>query len=53
MLMEIDLGFLEDNEVDVKSGIEYTGGKEKYLSALKRYYQNPHIQKSSLKKTTS
>lgn len=38
--MEIDLGFLEDNEVDVKSGIEYTGGKEKYLSALKRYYQN-------------
>jgi HPt (histidine-containing phosphotransfer) domain-containing protein len=50
MLMEIDLGFLEDNEVDVKSGIEYTGGKEKYLSALKRYYQNYEDNREKLEK---
>ncbi len=48
--MEIDLGFLEDNEVDVKSGIEYTGGKEKYLSALKRYYQNYEDNREKLEK---
>ncbi len=50
MLMEIDLGFLEDNEVDIKSGIEYTGGKEKYLSALKRYYQNYEDNREKLEK---
>jgi HPt (histidine-containing phosphotransfer) domain-containing protein len=50
MLMEIDLGFLEDNEVHVKSGIEYTGGKEKYLSALKRYYQNYEDNREKLEK---
>lgn len=38
--MDLDLGFLADNGIDTKLGEEYTGGKDKYLSALKRYYTN-------------
>ena len=38
--MSIDLSFLEENGIDTKLGKEYTGGTEKYLSALKRYFSN-------------
>ena len=37
--MEIDLGFLKDAGIDVKTGIEYTGGQEKYISALSRFFK--------------
>ncbi len=38
--MEFELGFLDEKGIDTKLGIEYTGGKEKYLSSLKRYFSN-------------
>ncbi|MCR5403943.1 MAG: hypothetical protein K6E91_09045 [Butyrivibrio sp.] len=38
--MSIDLSFLEEKGIDTKLGKEYTGGTEKYLSALKRYFSN-------------
>ncbi len=38
--MDINLDFLEEKGIDTTSGMEYTGGKAKYLSALKRYYLN-------------
>ena len=38
--MSMDISFLDENGIDTKLGIEYTGGTEKYLSALKRYFSN-------------
>jgi HPt (histidine-containing phosphotransfer) domain-containing protein len=38
--MSIDFSFLEEKGIDTKLGKEYTGGTEKYLSALKRYFSN-------------
>ncbi len=49
--MEIDISFLENNGIDTKAGMEYTGGKEKYLSALKRYYVNYRDNREKLEKT--
>ena len=37
--MEFDLNALTELGVDTKTGMEYTGGKEKYLSALQRFYK--------------
>ncbi len=36
--MEFDLTFLQNAGIDTKLGIEYTGGRDKYLSSLKRFY---------------
>lgn len=36
--MKLDLGFLRDFGVDVNLGIEYTGGQDRYVSALRRFY---------------
>lgn len=46
--MGIDFSFLGEHGIDIASGIEYTGGKEKYLSALKRYYTNFEGNKAKL-----
>ncbi len=46
--MEFDLGFLEEKGIDTKTGLEYTGGMEKYLSAIKRYYSNFESNKEKL-----
>lgn len=35
--MDIELGWLETEGINVKEGMGYTGGKEKYVSALQRY----------------
>ena len=51
--MAIDLGFLDEHGIDTSSGIEYTGGKEKYLSALKRYYTNFEGNKEKLEEMYS
>ncbi len=36
--MSTDFTFLEEKGIDTKLGKEYTGGRDRYLSALKRYY---------------
>ncbi len=35
--MDVDLGFLEEIGLDTKSGMEYTGGKIKYIAMLLRF----------------
>ena len=37
--MDFDLTFLEENGIDTKSGIDYTGNKEKYIAALRRFFE--------------
>ena len=36
--MDYDLNWINDIGLDVKSGIGYTGSREKYISALRRFY---------------
>lgn len=48
--MQIDIDFLENYGIDTALGMEYTGGREKYLSALKRYYTNYGTNKEKLEK---
>jgi HPt (histidine-containing phosphotransfer) domain-containing protein len=38
--MEQDMTWLYGTGLDVKAGLDYTGGQEKYLSALQRFYRN-------------
>ena len=38
--MGYDFEFLEKAGIDTGLGMEYTGGQEKYISALSRYYRN-------------
>lgn len=38
--MELDTKWIEDIGLDVKQGCEFTGGAEKYFSALLRFYNN-------------
>lgn len=35
----MDISRLEENGIAVKTGMAYTGGEEKYLSALQRFYK--------------
>ena len=37
--MEFDFSILEEKGISVTDGISYTGGKEKYVSALQRYFR--------------
>lgn len=37
--MAVDLGFLDDNGISTDDGMSYTGGKDKYISALQRYFR--------------
>ena len=34
----MDISFLDEKGIDTRTGIEFTGNKEKYISALKRYF---------------
>jgi HPt (histidine-containing phosphotransfer) domain-containing protein len=36
----MNLDFLKDRGIDIELGKEFTGGEEKYLSALKRFYKS-------------
>ncbi len=38
--MKFDLGFLRDCGVDTDLGKEYTGGQDRYVSALSRFYRS-------------
>ncbi len=38
--MDMDLTWLQESGLDIRTGMDYTGGKEKYLSALQRYCKN-------------
>ena len=38
--MEFDIGILSTLGIDTKTGIEYTGGNDRYISALQRYYKS-------------
>ena len=38
--MEMDISFLDTKGIDTRTGIEFTGNKEKYISALKRYFNS-------------
>ena len=38
--MNIDTTWLSEIGLDVKTGLDYTGGQDKYLSAIRRYREN-------------
>ncbi len=38
--MNNDISWLNETGLDIKSGLDYTGGTDKYLSAIKRYRDN-------------
>ena len=38
--MDVDLNKLSEAGIDTKTGLEYTGGKDKYISALQRFYRS-------------
>jgi len=38
--MDLDLTWFTEAGLDVKSGIGYTGGEDKYMSAIRRFYSN-------------
>lgn len=40
MRMEKDITWLENTGLDIQTGIGYTGGQDKYISAIKRFYSN-------------
>ena len=46
--MEFDLNRLTWLGVDTKTGMEYTGGKERYLSALQRFYKTSENNKKKV-----
>ena len=46
--MEYDPGWLEAEGINVKDGIGYTGGREKYISALQRYLKGYEANSSAV-----
>lgn len=38
--MGIDLTWIKETGLDTKAGISYTGGEDKYISAIMRFYKN-------------
>lgn len=38
--MEMDITWLDETGLDTKTGISYTGGQDKYISALSRFCKN-------------
>ncbi len=46
--MKFDLQKLVDLGVDLQTGIEYTGNKEKYVSALQRFYRSSEMNKKKI-----
>lgn len=47
--MDYDFGWIEDIGLDTKSGMEYTGGRDKYISALQRFYKNHEKNSNKIK----
>ncbi len=46
--MEFDFSILKENGISVTEGISYTGGNEKYVSALQRYFRGYESNKKAL-----
>ncbi len=46
--MTFDLNLLEDAGIDTKTGLEYTGNKDKYISALQRFYKSSEKNKGRI-----
>ena len=51
--MEIDLSWLYAEGINVEEGIGFTGGKEKYLSALQRYLKSYEKNKTAVEELLS
>lgn len=47
-MADFDITTLEGCGIDTKTGLGYTGGKEKYLSALQRFYKSHAGNKSKI-----
>ena len=46
--MSFDLQRLVDLGIDLQTGIDYTGNKEKYVSALQRFYKSSEMNKKKI-----
>lgn len=46
--MKLDINYLKEAGLDTKMGLGYTGGEDKYLAALQRYYKNYDKNKEKL-----
>lgn len=46
--MGIDISFLDENGISTKDGIAYTGGEEKYVSAIQRYFKGYEANRKSV-----
>lgn len=44
----MDLSWLDDNGISTKEGIAYTGGNEKYISAIQRYFKGYESNKKAI-----
>lgn len=51
--MEFDFSILEEKGISVTDGISYTGGKEKYVSALQRYFRGYESNKTMIEELLS
>ena len=49
MIMEFNLDNISALGIDLKTGIEYTGGNDKYISALQRYFKSSENNKKKIK----
>lgn len=47
--MKFDLGFLRDCGVDTDLGKEYTGGQDRYVSALSRFYRSFEVNRDKVR----
>lgn len=45
----MDLDFLEEKGISIQDGKAYTGGEDKYISALQRYYKSYEKNKSEVR----
>ena len=51
--MDYDISKLEEYGVDTEVGLEYTGGYNKYISALQRFYKSYESNRAKLDETLS
>lgn len=49
MIMDFNLDNISALGIDLKTGIEYTGGNDKYISALQRYFKSSENNKKKIK----
>ncbi len=47
--MEFDFGGITESGIDIKTGFDYTGGQDRYVSALQRYYRSSEGNKEKIK----